>query len=55
MLASVQKINLVMSFWVNLLGWNSLALAKRPNIFALSLQRRIIPKALVLQYLLMKV
>jgi len=55
MLASVQKINLVMSFWVNLLGWNSLALAKRPHFFFLSLQKTIIPRALVPQYLLLEV
>lgn len=54
MLASIDKINLVMSFWVNQLGWNSLALTKRPQMFCISLERRIIPRALVLQYLQMK-
>jgi mTERF domain-containing protein len=52
--ASIDKINLVMSFWVNQLGWNSLAVAKLPNMFAYSLHERIIPRASVLQYILMK-
>jgi len=54
MLTSIDKINLVMSFWVNQLGWNSLALTKRPHIFNFSLQKTIVPRALVLQYLVMK-
>ncbi|CAJ2662065.1 unnamed protein product [Trifolium pratense] len=54
MLSSVDKINLVMSFWVNQLGWNSLALTRKPQIFGFSLQKRIIPRALVVQYLQMK-
>jgi mTERF domain-containing protein len=54
MLSSVDKINLVMSFWVNQLGWNSLALTRKPQIIGFSLQKRIIPRAFVVQYLLMK-
>ncbi|WJX27902.1 hypothetical protein P8452_16679 [Trifolium repens] len=54
MLASIDKVNLVMSFWVNQLGWNSLAVTKCPNMFAYSLHKRIIPRASVLHYLLMK-
>jgi len=54
MLTSVEKINLVMNFWVNQLGWNSLALTKRPHIFTHSLEKWIIPRAFVVQYLLMK-
>ncbi|KEH37298.1 putative transcription regulator mTERF family [Medicago truncatula] len=54
LLTSIDKINLVMSFWVNQLGWDSLALAKRPHIFSYSLEKRIIPRASVLQYLVMK-
>ncbi|GAU45529.1 hypothetical protein TSUD_400760 [Trifolium subterraneum] len=54
MLSSVDKINLVMNFWVNQLGWNSLELTRRPQIFGFSLQKRIIPRALVVQYLQMK-
>ncbi|CAJ2662022.1 unnamed protein product [Trifolium pratense] len=54
LLNSVDKINLVMSFWVNEMGWNSLALTKKPHMFGYSLEKRIIPRASVLQFLLMK-
>ena len=54
MLTLIDKINLVMSFWVNQLGWDSLALAKCPLMFCYSLHKRIIPRASVLQFLLMK-
>jgi mTERF domain-containing protein len=54
MLVSIDKVNLVMTFWVNQLGWNSLPLTKFPNMFTHSLHIRIIPRASVLQYLLMK-
>ncbi|XP_045792729.1 uncharacterized protein LOC123887455 isoform X1 [Trifolium pratense] len=54
LLASLDRINLVMSFWVNQLGWNSLALTKRPQMFGYSFETRIIPRASVLQFLLMK-
>jgi len=54
MLNSIDKINLVMSFWVNQVGWNSLVLTKMPHIFDFSLQKTIVPRALVLQYLVMK-
>ena len=54
MLTSKDKINEVMRLWVNQLGWNSLALIKRPEIFGFSLERRIIPRAFVLHYLLAK-
>jgi len=54
MLTSIDKINLVMSFWVNQMGWDSLALTKCPLMFSYSLPKRIIPRASVLQFLLMK-
>ncbi|XP_057430228.1 uncharacterized protein LOC130723266 [Lotus japonicus] len=54
MLQSSDKINLVLSFWVNQMGWDSLALVKGPGIFAYNLQKRIIPRAAVLQFLLKK-
>jgi mTERF domain-containing protein len=54
MLVSIDKVNLGMTFWVNQLGWDSLELTKCPLIFSYSLHKRIIPRASVLQYLLMK-
>ncbi|XP_045788746.1 uncharacterized protein LOC123883853 [Trifolium pratense] len=54
MLASIDKINLVMGFWVNELGWDVLPLAKKPSIFSNNLEKRIIPRARVVQYLLKK-
>jgi len=53
-LVSIEKINLVMGFWVNQMGWDSLALTKCPLMFSYSVHERIIPRALVLQFLLMK-
>ena len=53
-LTSIDKINLVMSFWVNQMGWDPLALAKCPLVFSYSLPKSIIPRASVLQFLLMK-
>ncbi|MED6141086.1 hypothetical protein PIB30_099856 [Stylosanthes scabra] len=54
MLTSKDKINELMKLWVNQLGWDALALAKIPFIFGYSPERRIIPRAFVLQYLLAK-
>ncbi|KAI5446347.1 hypothetical protein KIW84_014258, partial [Lathyrus oleraceus] len=54
MLSSPEKINKVMRFWVNELGWNSSALVKRPDIFSYSLENRIIPRACVVSYLISK-
>ncbi|KAJ1407634.1 Transcription termination factor, mitochondrial/chloroplastic [Sesbania bispinosa] len=54
MLISSDKIKLVMSFWVNHLGWDALALTKGPRIIGYSLERRIIPRASVVQFLLKK-
>jgi mTERF domain-containing protein len=54
MLVSIDKINLLMSFWVDLLGWDPLVLAKGPSLFLLSLEKRIIPRAEVVQFLLKK-
>ncbi|QHO06869.1 hypothetical protein S245_047935 [Arachis hypogaea] len=52
MLSSKDKINEVMKLWVNQLGWDPLALAKFPWLFGYSLERKLIPRAFVLQYLL---
>ncbi|CAJ1963433.1 unnamed protein product [Sphenostylis stenocarpa] len=54
MLVSQDKIDRIMRFWVKQLGWDYLTLAKKPEIFGFSLERRIIPRALVVQYLLGK-
>lgn len=51
MLASKDKINAVMSFWVNQLGWDSLLLAEDPRLFGYSLNKRTIPRGSVLRYL----
>ncbi|RHN73219.1 putative transcription regulator mTERF family [Medicago truncatula] len=52
MLTSIDKINSVMNFWVNQLGWDALAIAKTPRVLGASLERRIIPRASVVEYLL---
>lgn len=54
MLASINRINLVMSFWVNQVGLDALALAKETRVFGLSMERRIIPRAAVMQFLMRK-
>ncbi|KAL9314823.1 hypothetical protein ACSQ67_020275 [Phaseolus vulgaris] len=54
MLVSQEKIDRIMRFWVKQSGWDYLALTKKPEIFGFSLERRIIPRALVVQYLLRK-
>jgi mTERF domain-containing protein, mitochondrial len=52
MLASTEKINKVMRFWVNELGWDSSALVKRPEVFSYSLENRVIPRACVVSHLI---
>ncbi|KAJ1407630.1 Transcription termination factor, mitochondrial/chloroplastic [Sesbania bispinosa] len=54
MLRSSDKINRVMQFWVNQLGWDSSYLVKGPGIFLYSLEKRVIPRAKVVHYLLSK-
>jgi mTERF domain-containing protein len=44
-------MNAVMNFWVNHLGFDSLDLARAPGILQLSLEKRIIPRGLVVQFL----
>jgi mTERF domain-containing protein len=43
-----------MSFWVNQMGWDVLALVKGPSVFSNSLEKSIIPRASVVQFLLKK-
>ncbi|KAK7264601.1 hypothetical protein RJT34_32210 [Clitoria ternatea] len=52
MLVSEQKIEEVFEFFVNHIGWEPLALARYPVFFSLSLRKRSIPRASVLQFLL---
>ncbi|XP_047153848.1 uncharacterized protein LOC124825300 [Vigna umbellata] len=54
MLSSCDKINAVMSYWVEQAGFNSVDLVKSPGIFLLSLRKRIAPRACVLQFLVSK-
>ncbi|CAI8590423.1 unnamed protein product [Vicia faba] len=51
MMASVDKIEAVMKFFVDHIGWDSLALAKRPILIMMSLEKRVIPRTFVLKYL----
>ncbi|WVZ18949.1 hypothetical protein V8G54_006271 [Vigna mungo] len=54
MLTSIKKINALMNLWVNELGRDALELVRRPNIFFMSMEKRIIPRTRVLQHLLAK-
>ncbi|WVZ10282.1 hypothetical protein V8G54_014812 [Vigna mungo] len=54
MLSSCDKINAVMSYWVEQAGFNSVDLVKTPGIILLSLRKRIAPRACVLQFLVSK-
>ncbi|PPD91749.1 hypothetical protein GOBAR_DD11321 [Gossypium barbadense] len=49
-----EKITTIMNFFVHTMGWKSLDMANRPVILSYSLERRIIPRCLVLQALLSK-
>ncbi|KAK4283540.1 hypothetical protein QN277_000480 [Acacia crassicarpa] len=51
MLKSLSKIKAVMEFFVNDMGWESILLASNPIFFSMSLERRLIPRAYVLQYI----
>ncbi|CAL5198857.1 unnamed protein product [Lathyrus oleraceus] len=54
MLVSPRKIDAIMDFWVHHLGLDSLDLARAPGILQCSLEKRIIPRALVVQFLISK-
>ncbi|QCD79968.1 nucleolar protein 12 [Vigna unguiculata] len=54
MLSSCDKINAVMSYWVEQAGFNSVDLVKSPGVILLSLRKRIAPRACVLQFLVSK-
>nr|KYP58079.1 hypothetical protein KK1_004370 [Cajanus cajan] len=54
MLRSMEKLNAVLGFWVGRLGWDHSALVASPTLFAYSLEKRVIPRALVVQHLMSK-
>ncbi|XP_044498379.1 uncharacterized protein LOC123220311 [Mangifera indica] len=54
MITSEKKIMAVMDIFVNKMGWEPSAIAEQPILFSVSLEKRIIPRASVLQYLLIK-
>jgi mTERF domain-containing protein len=51
---SEEKIMAVMDLFVNKLGWESSYIAKNPTFSSYSLEKRLIPRALVLQFLVSK-
>ncbi|WJX90618.1 hypothetical protein P8452_72494 [Trifolium repens] len=55
MLRSPDKLNAVMRFWMEQFGWDPLVLLAAPDIFGFSIEKRLIPRASVVQYLLSKV
>ncbi|KAL2339055.1 hypothetical protein Fmac_013501 [Flemingia macrophylla] len=52
MLRSMDKINGVLAFWMGRLGWDHSALVASPTLFSYSLEKRVIPRALVVQHLI---
>jgi mTERF domain-containing protein len=54
MLRSPDKLNAVMRFWIKQFGWDPLVLLAAPDIFGFSIEKRLIPRASVVQYLLSK-
>ena len=54
MKASKEKIMAVMDFLVNKMGLESSAIAKRPNVISLGMEKRFIPRGAVFHFLLSK-
>ncbi|XP_059658804.1 uncharacterized protein LOC132305140 [Cornus florida] len=54
MMTSEDKIMMIMDFFVNKIGWESLIVVRVPKLLSLSLERRFIPRCLVYQILLSK-
>ncbi|WVY89525.1 hypothetical protein V8G54_035039 [Vigna mungo] len=52
MLCSMEKLDAVTGFWVGRLGWDRSALIAYPSLFKYSFEKRLVPRALVLQHLL---
>ncbi|XVF62638.1 hypothetical protein PTKIN_Ptkin09bG0024400 [Pterospermum kingtungense] len=54
MIASEGKISAMMNFFVNKMGWEASVLAERPRLLSFSLEKRILPRASIIQFLLSK-
>ncbi|XP_058758370.1 uncharacterized protein LOC131631597 [Vicia villosa] len=54
MLRSPDKLNAVMQFWVKELEWDPSVLFAAPDLFGCSLEKRLVPRASVVRYLLSK-
>ncbi|WVY91524.1 hypothetical protein V8G54_037038 [Vigna mungo] len=52
MLCSMEKLDAVTGFWVGRLGWDRSELIAYPWLFRYSLEKRLVPRALVLHHLL---
>ncbi|QCE01204.1 nucleolar protein 12 [Vigna unguiculata] len=52
MLCSLEKLDAVAGLWAGRLGWDRSALIAYPSLFLYSLEKRLVPRALVLQHLL---
>jgi len=52
MLRSPDKLNAVMRFWVDELGWDPLLLLTSPILFGYSIEKRLSPRAPIVKYLL---
>ncbi|KAG2371305.1 uncharacterized protein HKW66_Vig0214790 [Vigna angularis] len=52
MLCSMEKLDAVMEFWVDQLGWDSSVFIAYPWLFRYNLEKGLVPRALVLQHLL---
>jgi mTERF domain-containing protein len=54
MLRSPDKLNAVMSFWVDGLGWDPSVLLAKPVHFGFSIEKRLSPRGSIVKYLLSK-
>ncbi|XP_058768458.1 transcription termination factor MTERF4, chloroplastic-like [Vicia villosa] len=54
MLQSADKLNAVVSFWIKQLEWDPSVLLAAPDLFSFSLEKRLVPRASVVWYLLSK-
>ncbi|KAJ4722218.1 Transcription termination factor like, partial [Melia azedarach] len=54
MIVSEDKIEAVMDFFVNRIGWKSSAIVRCPVVFTLSLEKRVIPRRAVFEFLSLK-